>query len=358
MRVFQFGLVLVAALLSCGCGQTDPAAVVARPSASAAAISHDVPVEQRSDLAEWPWRTAGVTNLGHGMTRYTAEDTRDGTTLTLLRFNTRAAPKLRFEIYDADEDDKTPNDDSVTDTSKLTAFQVFKHLQKRGEVLAVINGPFFRTEKSYGHTAPIVRSSQVYANVGNPRWTLGVKDRPDGQHFFLVHAASRRQLEGFSWGSGNVQALVVNGKPTRLLPPAKAIPEKKSPPSQPDDCGPYPDIDYLKVARTSLGWKKDEFALLIVTQAPFDNEGTAQTLRQNFKHQRSGWDIADLQQFWMAWGARGACNLDGGDATQLAYLAAEDGIKYRSASSSADHPDDSPPTRSTPVLLFPYVIKR
>jgi hypothetical protein len=294
-----------------------------------------------------------VTSLGHGMTRYSVEDGRDQTTVTLLRFDLRAA-RLSFGIYDADEDDATPNDGHASELRN--ALWVYNHIKDRGLVLAVVNGPLFRDPGA--HAGPLVRRGRIASDMATSRWTLAEKETDEGPEFTLLHRPDRKQLARYDWAGGNVQALVVDGRPTRIPPPSETVPEPTSPPSRKEDCGPCPYADYLKTARTSIGWKKFQFALLIVSQGPFDDEKSSLTLRARGRHQRSGWDLVDLQRFWLAWGARGACNLDGGLSTQLAYLDVK-GVRYRASNGNADAVDDkSGPGHSAPVLLFPYVVKR
>lgn len=325
-----------------------------------------VPIESRNSLATWPWPGAQSRTLHRGVTLTSCIDPRTDTHLYLFRFDPKVNPKLHFEIYDTDEDDATPNDGKVFASENRMAIWAWNHLKSRGQMIALFNGPFYsggRDKSGNGnrefmsHTAAVVRHHQVYSNVGNPRWGLGVKDTARGQRFFLVQRAARPQLKAFDWGSGNVQALVVSGKPTRLLPPSPRMPDHGSPESLPGDCGPYPGIDYLKTSRTSLGWRKDEFALLVVSLKPGEDEATSGVLRNQGRPQSSGWDIADLQKFWLAWRAQGACNLDGGNCTGACFTSAE-GDQWLSNNAPAPVPIENPGRINQAVLLYPYVIER
>lgn len=345
MRACLLIVFLTAVLAAGGCQHAD-----APPRASALVV----PVETRSRLASWPWPSAAAEKMADGMTRTVQRDA-DGTGVLLLQFDTLTEKGLHFELYDADEDDAAPDDDRVEPSDRLFVPVVYDHLKDRGRILAVVNGPFFKNSPlPIQHTAAVVRKGMVYANVGCYRWAFGVKETRQGPSFALVHLATRKQLRAFDWGSGNVQALVVDGRPTRIPLPTTSIPEPKSAPSQPGDCGPFPYIDYIKTARVSLGWRRGAFALLVVTQADGENEDTSNTLRLNGEHQRSGWDLVDLQQFWMAWGAEGACNFDGGLSTQAAY-ATPTGMQVQWSTGPAGI---QPGGRSTGALLFPYVVWR
>jgi len=315
-----------------------------------------VPVNVRSPLASWPWSAAVSQELAGGCTLLTVTDAHDGTQARLFTCDYRTNPKLRWELYDRDEDDAHPRNNASEFVGKDSVAKVWEHIQARGKLLAVFNGPFFVIESPYRHTAAIVNHGQVYAYVGNPRWALGVK----GTDFQLIHRATRKQLAPFDWGSGNVQALIVEGKPTALPSPDPKLPNPNqvSPESQPGDCGPFAWNDYLKTARTSLGWKDGQFAMLTITHAREDGEDNAANLRRAGKPQASGWDIADLQQFWQAWGAVGACNLDGGYATQVAWLT-PDGPRYLPfcGGEPVEFGKIEPP-QSMGVLLYPYLIER
>lgn len=314
-----------------------------------------VPVNTRSPLAVWPWPSATSQELTKGCTLLTARD-KDGTEARLFTCDYTVNPKLRWELYDRDEDDAHPRNNASEFVGKDSVAQVWDHIKDRGKLLAVYNGPFFVIESPYRHTAAIVNHGQVYAYVGNPRWALGVK----GTDFQLIHRANRKQLAPFEWGSGNVQGLIVDGQPTALPSPDPKLPNPNqiSPESQPGDCGPFTWNDYLKTARTSLGWKDGQFAMLTITHSRLDGEDAAAGRRRAGLPQASGWDIADLQQFWQAWGARGACNLDGGYATQVAWLTPE-GPRYLPfcGGDPVEFSKIEPP-QSMGVLLYPYLIEK
>src|SRR5687768_6535696 len=100
-----------------------------------------VPIEPRSAMAGWPWTGVKTEVLSPGVTLHGARDSANGTRLSLLEFDTAANPKLCFELYDADEDDKKPLNNRVKDGESRSAWWAFEHLKSRGRMVAVWNGP-------------------------------------------------------------------------------------------------------------------------------------------------------------------------------------------------------------------------
>lgn len=291
-----------------------------------------VPVEGRSAEAHWPLPGAVVDELAPGF-----QLTRAGA-VYLFELLRAENPRLRFGIHDSDVDDTG----EVPRAGRTTAW-AWRRLEPGRRLLAVFNGPFFGlTASTLVPTAPTVEEGRVRHAGRNPRWTLGLR----GGRPFLEHEADRSVLESCDFAAGNVQALIVEGRPLRIPEPGRLHPVRKSPPSGPDSCGPYPWIDHLKVARTSVGWKGERLAVLLVTQAWPEGEPTSFLLRHLRLPQRSGWDLADLQQFWSEWGAEGACSLDGGLSTQATWRS-PGGLRHLSSNSVG--------ASEWPVLLFPYV---
>src|SRR5437763_4034906 len=84
--------------------------------ASTRATSSIVPkqaVEIPSPLATWPWPRAARDTPDAGVTHWLDRSSQDGTVLDLLQFDFTANPRLRLELYDQDEDDPVPFDNSV-----------------------------------------------------------------------------------------------------------------------------------------------------------------------------------------------------------------------------------------------------
>ncbi|HEX8833536.1 MAG TPA: DUF5693 family protein, partial [Abditibacteriaceae bacterium] len=63
--------------------------------------------------ATWPWPHATREELSTGVTHWFDKSARDGTTLDLLEFDFARDPRLRFGLYDRDEDDAKPFDNRV-----------------------------------------------------------------------------------------------------------------------------------------------------------------------------------------------------------------------------------------------------
>ncbi|HVF09180.1 MAG TPA: hypothetical protein VNA16_00135, partial [Abditibacteriaceae bacterium] len=106
------------------------------------------------ELATWPWPNAQQSTPHPGVTHWLARSA-DGTMLDLLRFDFKANPNLRLELYSQDEDDEKPFD-NVVKFWRLGVGQATRHLSKRqysssGKIVAAWNGPFF----GYYRSAPI-----------------------------------------------------------------------------------------------------------------------------------------------------------------------------------------------------------
>ncbi|MBC8142585.1 MAG: hypothetical protein H7Y38_14225, partial [Armatimonadetes bacterium] len=96
-------------------------------------LAPDAPAE----YSRFPWKNA-VTDTPHpGVTRWQTRPATDGTVATLIRFDFRANPGLTFGIYDQDEDDAKPYDNSVAFWKRGVA-DAAMHLdhQKCGTVIA------------------------------------------------------------------------------------------------------------------------------------------------------------------------------------------------------------------------------
>lgn len=198
-----------------------------------------VPVEGRSAEAHWPLPGATVGGLAPGFRL-----TRAGG-VYLFEADFAENPRLRFGIHDSDVDDTG----AVPRAGKTSAW-AWRRLEPGRRLLAVFNGPFFGlTSSTLVPTAPTVEEGRVRHAGRNPRWTLGLR----GGRPFLEHEAARAVLESCDFAAGNVQALIVGGQRLRIPEPGRLHPVRRSPPSRPDDCGPYPWIDHLKVARTAWG---------------------------------------------------------------------------------------------------------
>jgi len=279
--------------------------------------------------ATWPWPKVAVSHPFKGVTRWFDDATEDGTTLELLRFDFKANPRLRFELYDQDEDDALPFNNQA-DYYDRGVGQVVKDLngKGRGKVLAAWNGLFFAYDRRPGtpvhgfatHIGPVVVGGKAYHNVGQFRWTFGVKyagGKPSFRTLFKPDLAEMaRQLD---FGSVGAQCLIRGGKPLRL-PLFSADGSLPSRAMTSEDVGSVTGVDFLQTSRTSMGWSKDSrvFYLLVVNEP--DSETASKMALRSGETPTGGWALADLQRFWEKLGVWGAVNSDGGSVTQLAWL--------------------------------------
>ncbi len=285
-----------------------------------------------SELARWPWPQVRPETVHQGVTHWLATQ-KDGTTCDLLRFDFNANPRLQFELYSQDQDDAKPWD-NVVEWWPMGVGQATKHLNAKGggQVIAAWNGPFFgyyhakKPGRAF-HLAPVVINRQVHHNRTNYRWTLGWNNTPGGPHLQTVHLATRAQLQTFDFASGTLQNLIKDGKPLRLqhFPgPGKAF-ARPPVPSTPQEVGHIPFFDHAKFSRASIAWSKDEKQLwmILVREPVGQNEGGSINDLVSGAPQRGGWNVPDVQRFWMSFLTQGkiwnAINSDAGDAGQLAY---------------------------------------
>lgn len=284
-----------------------------------------IPRVARSPLTVWPWPRAVKEMPRPGVTLYTDRSSSIGDTLYLFDFDFAANPNLRLELYDQDEDDAKPFDNHV-DFWPRGVGQATRHLNDhgRGRVLAAWNGTFFNSGGQAGgianHVAPVVLNGKVYFNVGNIRWTVGVKYQDGKPVFHTLHQPDRKaHTAEFTYAAAATQCLIRNGAPLRLEP-SPGVKKLRPVPSTPQEAGFVPGVNEIKTSRTSMAWSRDNrhFYLLIVKEP--DNETVSFEARVTPRSDDGGWTVADLQHFWQAFGAWGAVNLDGGDVTQLTAL--------------------------------------
>lgn len=314
-------LALLAVLwVCCSCGEQAP---VPTPST---ALKEPPP----SPSATWPWPQAEKTEPHPGMTRWHDVSAEDGTKLDLLRFDFKENSHLRFGLYDQDEDDAKPFDNTA-DYFPRGVGVVARDLNAGGEgkVVAAWNGLFFAYDRGPGsppngfakHIGPVVLRGKVYHNVGQHRWTFGVK-LDDGRPVFkALYKPSRQNLAGeFDFAADGAQCLIREGKPLRLPPLSQEGEET------PNDVGRILYVDFMKTSRVSIGWSRDNrYLYLLVVEEP-DNETGSKIALKHGGVSTGGWALADLQRFWVKFGVWGAVNSDGGSVAQLLTLR-EDG-KY------------------------------
>lgn len=294
------------------------------------------PLSAPSSLAIWPLPHATQESLGHGITHWTSQGN-DGTTIDFLDFDFGANPKLRWEIFDQDEDDEKPLDNHVYYWNRNVA-RATKELNVKGSVpvLAAWNGAFFGyNNKTKGedafHVSPVVLRGKSYFNGVNHRWTFGVKNTAQGPVWKVFYKPTRQQREReFDFAAGSVQCLVRNGKPLKVEPfPVTINDIKPQPvPSSPQEAGHIPLFDHMRTCRASLGWSRDNRHLYLLTVKEPDNEGSSSAaLTLSLRGATlpggmtlgGGWTTADVQRFWISKGVWGAINSDAGSVLQLVY---------------------------------------
>ena len=298
----------------------------------------DIGLAIPSEHAAWPWPDARQSTLRSGVSHWLATS-RDGTFCELLEFDFKLNPRLRFGLYAQDEDDLKPFDNNIQ-FWQMGVGQAVRHLNARlgstGTIVAAANGPFFgyrrvskRVQNEIGfHLAPIVLRGRVYHNIGNHRWTMGVKYFEGRPQFKTFHLPDKKLLQSqFDFASGTVQCLLKDNRPLKLEAwPRGPRDFKKQPvPSTPAEAGHIPYFDHAKFSRTSLAWNADSSKLywLIIREPMNDSEGQSIERLSQWKSQSGGWNVPDVQRFWLSMSradlVSDAINSDAGDVGQLAY---------------------------------------
>ena len=301
-----------------------------RPALPPALVLLSPPVP--SPLAVWPWPRALRESPHFGVTHWLDTSSPDGASLDFFDFDLKANPRLRFEIYDQDEDDAHPFDDRA-DCWPHGVGWAMHHLNTmgRGAVVAAWHGLFFNGDARGAvlptlyvghHVTPVVLNGCVHANVGQARWTFGVRYDAQGRPTFstLLMPDKKALAHSFTYAAGGAQCLIRDGRPLRLRPfPTVSVP----PPPQPVPCGPgeagyIPNVDWIQTSRATMAWSRDQthFYLLFVKQTGI--EGGAVMASHGHGPPTGGWTVSDAQRFWLAHGAWGAIN--SGDLAQLTYL--------------------------------------
>jgi hypothetical protein len=289
----------------------------------------DVP----SPGTSWPWPDAREETLAPGVAHWLRAPAPDGTIAELFRFDFAANPRLRFGIYDQDEDDAQPFDNAVTFWARGVG-QATRHLNEsgRGTVLAAWNGLFFASSdgptrgraSSIGHhVGPVVLAGKAHRFGPPHRWTFGERHGADDRPAFRVlHQPNAASLaREFTDAADAAQCLVREGKPLTLrpLPPPGDPPAKQPVPSTPAEAGHIPFVDHIKTTRASMAWSRDSRHLYLLFIKEPDSESASILALQRRIPLVGGWTVADLQRFWLSLGVWGAINSDGGDLAQLTY---------------------------------------
>ena len=284
--------------------------------------------------ASWPWKGAKTRTLAKGVTQ-TSKVTSDGTLLDLFEFDFGANPRLRWEIFDQDEDDTKPFDNHVLYWPRNVA-RAAKELggtKKRGDVLVAWNGAFFGYNNKTGdadafHVSPVVLRGKTYFNTAQHRWTFGVKQTAQGPQWKTFFKPDKATMEReFDFAAGSVQCLIKDGKPLLVEPFPKVGGQFKDQPvpSTNKDAGHIPYFDHMRTCRASMGWSRDNKHLYFLAVKEPDDEGASSVALsfavrgnplQNGTTLGGGWTVPDVQAFWKAKGVWGAVNSDAGGVLQ------------------------------------------
>ncbi len=177
-----------------------------------------------SPEAKWPWPNAKTRVLTSGVSQ-TSALAADGTLLDLFEFDFAVNPRLRWEIFDQDEDDAKPFDNKVLYWDRNVA-RATKELeaQGRGPIWVAWNGAFFGYDlktpvEDAFHVSPVVLRGKVHFNTAQHRWTFGVKNTPSGPVWKTFFKPDRKTMEReFDFAAGSVQCLIKDGKPLKMEP--------------------------------------------------------------------------------------------------------------------------------------------
>ncbi len=327
--------------------------------------------------AKWPWDGAKTKTVAIGV-KQTTKTAADGTTLDLLEFDFGANPKLRFEIADQDEDDKTPLDNRVL-WDKRGAVEVARNIDAKGQgkVIAAWNGAFFGYDKKAQpmtafHVSPVILRGKVLFNTAQHRWTFGVKNTADGPVWKAMFKPSRPVMEQqFDFGAGSLQYLIQNGEPLDVEPFPKVGEafQKQPVPSTERDAGHIPYFDHMRTCRASIGWSRDNRHLYLLAVKEPDTEA-ASSLALSFAVRgeevpantslKGGWTVPDVQKFWQSKGVWGAVNSDAGDIMQLAVAGKNGSFDFIPPRLGSDKmrmnvPVGAPSTKSGGAIMYFYI---
>jgi hypothetical protein len=332
MRGGYFGSLAYFALVVVGCkgAKTTPISTT------------HAPAPTHSSYATWPWPNSKESLVTTGLTRWHVPSTEDGTSLELFRIVLHANSPLSIGIADLDENDPHPFDNKADYYDKDVPFFVNNvntstlpgsvRALFNGRAALVWNGPFFTHAATpefpkhgwASHIGPVVLKGKKHYNVGSHRWTFGWQQVEGGNPVFkTLHKPSWQTLEDeFFFAADGLQCLVREGKPLNLPPPTdpKFSRPRGGVKSTPQDVGAIPIVDDIKTSRTSIGWSQDNtYLYVLIVSEPDTEAGSINAFRRGEK-QVGGWNLADLQEFWLKLGVWGAVNSDGGMQTQRAYV--------------------------------------
>lgn len=270
--------------------------------------------DQPSPDAVWPWPGVVPETITSGVTHW-RRTTADNTDVELVRFDFVANPRLRFEMYDQDQDATPPWTDHVA-YNDVGVAQAAAHLDAigRGKVIAATNGLFFNSDDGIhaSHISPVVVDGVPhYAGGDNYRWTFGVKYIGGRPRFAAYHTPGRAILASqFDYAAGAAQVLIWDGV-------AAASPAEE----RGDDDFVF---ETMRTSRVAYGWSKDNRYLYLLYVREPDAEGSSGTAARMRVYQGGGWMESDERRFFEALGVWRAFNSDGGQPAQLLLARPDD----------------------------------
>lgn len=271
----------------------------------------------RFPAKKWAWGLAPVSLLLVSAVQWAtpregdARFENDGTSWRLMKYDLKS---VDFGVYDADSDDSRPDDNRNATWLAQAMPRVWSKIAARdGEPLCVVNGGFFGAQQPLvgEHEAPLLSENKLLYDVNTLEsdWpaqnvTLVWKRDNGATRPQILQDAKFSDLKEFDGALGGVRVLMQNGRSEVLKPGMGGT--------------------TLKCCRTSVAWNKrtGEFWVLSVR----DPDGEASSVRGNLWEKKTkqrvqvgGWDVAQVQDFWLKQGVTDAVLFDGGESGQIAY---------------------------------------
>ncbi|BCM94265.1 hypothetical protein IAD21_06168 [Abditibacteriota bacterium] len=236
----------------------------------------------------------------------------DGTSWRVLEYNLKS---VDFGIYDADSDDVNPNDNRNATWLAQAMPRVWSKITALGsdEPLCVVNGGFFGASAPLvgEHEAPIRSGGRsIYdVNALESDWptqnaTLVWKREKGVTRPQILQDVAFTELQQFEGALGGVRVLMQDGKREVLEPGMGGT--------------------TLKCCRTSVAWNTRTGKFWVLSMRDPDGEASSVSDNQWEKKtgqrvQVGGWDVGQVQDFWVRKGATDAVLFDGGESGQIAY---------------------------------------
>jgi len=262
-----------------------------------------------SSDAVWPWPGVASESPVRGETHW-RKTTSDGTDVELFRFDFAANPRLRFEMYDQDQDAPKPWTDRVAFYDRGVA-QAAAHLDAiwRGKVIVATNGMFFNAT-GYGpgdfanHVSPVVVDGVPHYTGGeNYRWTFGVKYIGGKPQFDAYHTPGKQTLATrFDFAAGAAQVLIWDGVAA----------------ASPAEYEGYDSVfEKMRTSRVAWGWSKDNSNLFLLFVKEPDAAAASQFAAKHHLYLGGDWMLADERHLFAQLGVWRPFNSDAGDVGQL-----------------------------------------